>query len=343
MSASTIHKKRLRLLMLLLLIPPIILLSLKLGYTSVKFEDLLRILFGGGSAKENMILFQFRMPRIVMAILSGIGFSVAGCILQGLSKNPLADPGILGINAGGSLVVVLFLTSVGTLSFHSIFLMPLFSLLGAALSGLIIYRLSSHRYKGLQSISLVLNGIAVNAGLSALMMLLVLSLDDSQHDFLARWQAGSIWNSNWQLVIALLPWIIVGLAIAFAMSKELDVLALGESTATALGLKTKKIKRQLLFLAITLSASSVAMCGSIAFLGLMGPHIARGIVGVKHRYLVPATALTGAILMMVSDVIARLIASPLEMPTGIVVAAIGAPYFLYLLMGGRQALRRKKA
>lgn len=343
MSAMTVNKKLLRLFILLALIPPIILLSLKLGYTAVNLEDLLRILFGGGSGKENMILFQFRMPRIIMAILSGIGFSVAGCILQGLSKNPLADPGILGINAGGSLVVVLFLTSVGNLNFHSIFLMPLFSLMGAGLSGFMIYKLSSHRYKGLQSISLVLNGIAVNAGLSALMMLLVLSLDDGQHDFLARWQAGSIWNSNWQLVVALLPWIVIGLAAAFAMSKELDVLALGESTATALGLKTKKTKRRLLFLAITLSASSVAMSGSIAFLGLMGPHIARGIVGVKHRYLVPATALTGAILMMVADVIARLIASPLEMPTGIVVAAIGAPYFLYLLMGGRQALRRKKA
>lgn len=328
------EKKALRALtVMVLLLPVLVLLGLKMGYADLPFEDLLRIVFGGGSKKENLILLDFRLPRILMALLIGTGFAVSGCILQGLTKNPLADPGIVGINAGGGLVVVIFLVFVGTLNFHSILVMPFFSLLGASLSGLLIYKLSSHSFRGLQSNSLVLNGIAIQAGLNAVMMLIVLKMDKGQHDFLARWQAGSIWNSNWQLVAVLLPWIVFGFLGAMLLARDLDLLYLGEEPARALGLKTKSAKRKLLFVAIALSAASVSMSGSIGFLGLMAPHIARRLVGVKHRLLLPASAMVGAMMMLIADVVARKMASPLELPTGIVVAAIGAPYFLYLLFG----------
>lgn len=327
-------KRRARqvLVIMLLLLPVVILISLQLGYSDMHLSDLIRIFSGQGSQKERLILFDFRLPRIVMALLIGAGFSVSGCILQGLTKNPLADPGIIGINAGGGLVVVIFLVFVGTLNFHSIFVMPFFSLMGAALSGALIYQLSSHRFKGLQSTSLILNGIAIQAGLNAIMMLVILKMDKGQYDFLARWQAGSIWNSNWQLVIALLPWITIGLAAALFMAKSLDLLYLGEEPSRALGLKTKQAKRQLLLVAIAMSAASVSMSGSIGFLGLMAPHISRKLVGIKHKLLIPASAMVGGIMMLAADVVARKIASPAELPTGIVVAAIGAPYFLFLLM-----------
>lgn len=317
---------------MLVLLPIVILISLQLGYSDMNLTDLIRIFSGGGTEKERLILLDFRLPRIVMALLIGAGFSVSGCILQGLTKNPLADPGIIGINAGGGLVVVIFLVFVGTLNFHSIFVMPFFSLMGAALSGAVIYSLSSHKFKGLQSTRLILNGIAVQAGLNAIMMLIILKMDKGQHDFLARWQAGSIWNSNWQLVIALLPWIVIGLTTALFMAKSLDLLYLGEEPSRALGLKTKQAKRQLLFIAIAMSAASVSMSGSIGFLGLMAPHISRKLVGIKHKHLIPASAMVGGIMMLAADVVARKIASPAELPTGIVVAAIGAPYFLFLLM-----------
>jgi len=324
-------------LLMLVLIPLIMLVSLQIGYSSMSINNLLEVIGGKGTSQANLIFLQFRLPRMIIAVLVGMGFSVAGCILQGLTGNPLADPGILGINAGAGLVVVIFIVGIGTLSFQSILLMPFFALIGASFTGMIIYKLSEHRYKGLIGTRLILNGIAIQAGVNALMMLVVLRLDRDQHDFLARWQAGSIWNSHWKLVIALLPWIVIGLTVAMYLSRELDILTLGEEAAKGLGLQVKSAKRKQLFIAISMSAAAVAVSGSISFIGLLSPHISRRLVGNKHLYLIPTSALIGAILMLIADIIARKIAEPLELPTGIVVAAIGAPYFMYLLVrGGRK-------
>ncbi|MTI47576.1 MAG: iron ABC transporter permease [Firmicutes bacterium] len=321
---------------LIALIPITILISLKSGYKDITYLDLLRIIFGGGTVKENLIIVDFRLPRIIIAMLVGIGFSLSGCVLQGITKNPLSDPGLLGINAGAGFVVVIFIVMAGTLSFSSIFLLPFFSFIGAGITGAIIYKLSTNKFLGVEPIRLVLNGVAIQAGINSIMILIILKLDKDQHDFLARWQAGSIWNSNWKLVVTLLPWIVLGFIAVMLMARNLDILALGESISKGLGMHVVKEKRKLLFTAIALAAASVAVSGSISFVGLIGPHLSRKLVGPKHKILLPASGLVGALLVLIADIIARTIIEPAELPTGIVVSVIGAPYFLFLLMKNRK-------
>lgn len=326
-----VNRKK-KLIGILILIPILMIVNVAIGFMDFSLKEWLDLITGQGSAKAELIIFSFRMPRMLIAIMVGMGFSVAGCILQGLTRNPLADPGILGINAGASLVVVIFIVFIGQLQWQSFLLLPLFSLLGASMSGLLIYKLSSHGYKGVMPNSLILNGIAIQAGLNAILMIVVMTMDKNQHEFLTRWQAGSIWNAHFKLVITLLPWIVIGLILSWMWSKEMNILTLGDDNARSLGLDVKKSKRKLLILAMSISAASVAVSGSMSFVGLLGPHISRRLVGNKHEYLVPVSALVGAVLMLIADMIARKIAEPFELPTGIVVAVIGAPYFFYLLM-----------
>lgn len=307
--------------------------SMNAGYTDINFLDILRILFGGGTSKENLVLFDFRLPRIVTAVLVGIGFSLSGCILQGITKNPMADPGLMGINSGAGLVVMVFTTMQGTLTFTSTILLPLFSLLGALLTSLVIYLLSTGRGVGIQPMRLVLNGIAIQAGINALMTILVLKLDSDEYDSIAIWQAGSIWNSNWKLVATLLPWIVIGFIYLLFKSKEIDVLGVGDSLATGLGMKVAVEKKKLLFVAVALAAASVTISGNLHFVGLIGPHLARKLVGGKHKILLPMCALSGALLVLIADTIGRTIIEPSEIPAGIVAAIIGAPYFILLLIG----------
>lgn len=166
--------------------------------------------------------------------------------------------------------------------------------------------------------------------------MLVVKLDETQFDFVATWQAGSIWGSNWKFVLALLPWLLLLIPYVLSKSRALDVLSLGDDIAYGLGASVEKERRRLLVSAVALAASCVAVSGSISFVGLIAPHLARRLVGPRHRILLPVCALAGAVLVSVSDTVARVIAQPFEIPTGIMVAIIGAPYFLYLLVKNKQ-------
>jgi iron complex transport system permease protein len=179
---------------------------------------------------------------------------------------------------------------------------------------------------------LILTGVAAQAGISSLTTVLVIKLDETQFEFVASWQAGSIWGSNWRFVLALAPWLLALIPYVLFNTRALDVLNLGDEIACGLGASVEKIRRRLLFAAVALAASSVAVSGSISFVGLIAPHLARRLVGPRHRILLPACALAGAVLVSVSDTIARVIVQPSELPTGIIVAIVGAPYFLYLLI-----------
>lgn len=328
-------------LMLALLLPILYFFSLNAGYTDIKLSEMLHILSGQGSTKENIVIFQFRLPRIVIAMLVGAGFSLSGCILQGITKNSLADPGLMGINAGAGIVVLTFMTLSGTLTTGKIVSLPVFSLIGALLTGSVIYLLSNRKSYGISPIRLVLNGVAIQAGINAAMTLLILKLDDSQAEFLATWQAGSIWNSTWESVIALFPWIVVGFLALIFMSRKMDVLAMGDDISKGLGVAVVKEKRKLLFLAVALAASCVAISGNINFVGLIAPHLSRRLVGARYKILVPVCALVGAILVSGADIIARTVMEPAEIPTGIVVSIIGAPYFIFLLVKDRKKVGNK--
>ena len=305
--------------------------SMNTGYTKLSPPDTLRILLGGGTDRENLILFAFRLPRIVLAVLIGAGLALSGCIIQGISRNGLADPGLLGINAGAGLTVILYVLFFGANSFFSIFTLPFLALSGAGVTAFIIYTLASQKGEGAAPLSLILTGVAVQAGISALTTVLAVKLDDSQFEFVAAWQAGSIWGSNWQFVLALLPWLMFLIPYVLMKARVLDVLNLGDDIACSLGAAVERERRRLLAAAVALAAACVAVSGGISFVGLIAPHLARRLVGPKHSLLLPVCALTGAVLVSAADTIARASVQPAGIPTGIMVAIIGAPYFLYLL------------
>ncbi|MBD2846710.1 iron ABC transporter permease [Paenibacillus sp. IB182496] len=309
--------------------------SMNTGFIRLSPLDVLRTLFGGGTDKENLILFDFRLPRIVISVLVGAGLAVSGCILQGISRNALADPGILGINAGAGLVVLLFISFYPTTSAAPPFLLPVLALVGAGLTSALIYALAFKRHEGLSPTRLVLTGIAVAAGISAATIVLTLRLSPEKYQFVQTWMAGSIWGTNWKFVLALLPWIVVLLPLAMYKARVLNVLNLGEQTATGLGTPVERERLGLLGAAAALAASCVAVSGGIGFIGLIGPHLARRLVGPQHQLLLPASALAGALLLIVADTIGRSLLGKAEVPAGIVVAVIGAPYFLYLLSRSR--------
>lgn len=312
------------------------LVSMNSGYAKLSPLATLGTLFGGGNDRENLILFGFRLPRIVLAMLVGAGLALSGCIIQGVSRNALADPGLLGINAGAGLTVILFVLFFGAQSLLSVFTLPFLALIGAGITAVLIYALAYERQSGIAPIRLILTGVAVQAGIAALTTVLVIKLDDTQFDFVAAWQAGSIWGSNWKFVLALLPWLVLLVPYVLSKSRVLDVLSLGDDIACGLGAAVEQERRRLLAAAVALAASAVAVSGSISFVGLIAPHLARRLAGPGHRVLLPVCALAGAVLVSTADTLARVIVQPFEIPTGIMVAIVGAPYFLYLLTRSKQ-------
>lgn len=307
------------------------LISLNTGVIRIDPVTVVKTIFGSGTPRDELLLFEFRLPRITIAMLIGMGLAVSGAVLQGIVKNPLADPGIIGINAGAGLAVMLFVSYFSTELGNSVFIMPVLAFAGAGTAAVIIYAFSYKKDEGVSPIRLILVGVAVAAGISALMIVLTLKLDPRTYDFVATWLAGSIWGSNWNFVLALLPWLLILIPFVYMKSRVLDVLNLGDHTAVSLGMDLEKERRILLAAAVGLAAASVSVSGGIGFVGLIAPHMTRRLVGNKHKYVIPICALVGAVLVLTADTIGRVILQPAEIPTGVVVAIIGAPYFLYLL------------
>ncbi|MFC5449715.1 FecCD family ABC transporter permease [Paenibacillus aestuarii] len=317
--------------LLCVLIVLVILISMNSGFIRLSPIVVFKSLFGSGTPKQELILFEFRLPRIVISLLVGAGLAVSGCILQGITRNPLADPGILGINAGAALLVV------GFVSFHTskvavpVFLLPMLAMVGAGATAALIYALSYYAVRGLSPKRMILSGIAVAAGMNAAIIVLTIRMDPFDYQYVAVWLAGSIWGANWPYVFALLPWIVVLLPFIFYKARTLNVLALGDQLAISLGTRVGSGRLVLVACAVALAGACVAIGGGISFVGLVGPHLARQLVGSKHQYMLPASALVGSLLMVTADLAARMILQPSDIPTGIVVSVIGAPYFLYLL------------
>ncbi|MDN4620281.1 iron ABC transporter permease [Paenibacillus sp. PsM32] len=336
MNQAMFHRKRtirttITLIVLALIAFGVLLLSMNTGFSKMSPLEVLSTLFGGGTPKQHLILFEFRLPRIVIALLVGIGLAIAGAILQGVSRNGLADPGILGINSGAGLAVVLYVVTNPQRESTSPMLLPFLALIGAFAAAIIIYLMAYKRHKGISSARLVLSGIALAAGINALMIVLTIRLDPNEFNFIATWQAGSIWGSSWKFVIALLPWLIVLIPIALWKARQLDVFSLGDETATGLGSHLNIQRMILLVVAVAISAACVAVSGGIGFIGLLGPHIARRLVGPRYEHVIPVSALIGAVLLLTADMVGRSLLQNSEIPAGVMVAIIGAPYFLYLL------------
>ncbi|RDW19050.1 iron ABC transporter permease [Oceanobacillus arenosus] len=309
-------------------------ISLSTGVIRIAPMEVIDTLLHKGTKQQALILFDFRLPGIVLALLIGAMLAVSGTILQGVTQNDLADPGILGINTGAGLAVVLyiyFFQDILTLTgLQSIYLMPFAALFGAICAAVLIYLLAWK--SGVNPIRLVLVGIGVNAGFSAILTILQLKMDPQNYRQVTVWLAGDIWNANWNFVLALLPWAFLLIPIGIYKAKALDVFNLGDEVAAGLGIKVEKERGILLLIAVALAGAAVAAGGAIAFLGLVVPHIARKLIGPLHQLIIPISTLIGALLLMVADTIGKNILAPSEIPVGIVVSILSAPYFIYLLM-----------
>ena len=336
------HKKKLKYSLVIILLFLLILLAFYLHLTNGMFNisviEVFETLFNlNDNEKFRLVVFEFRLPRIIISVLIGIGLSIAGLFLQGITKNELADPGILGINSGAGAAVIIYMYFVNFNSsvsngsnFFSIFAMPIFGFIGGILAAILILLFSRNNNK-MDMQRLILTGIAINSGFSAISMLFSMKMNSSDFEFAAIWQAGSIYNANWSFIYMMLPWIIILGAYLYKKVHLLDYFQLEESSIVSLGINLEKEKRKLLFACVGLISSCVCVAGNIGFIGLMAPHIARQLVGIKHRKLMPVTALVGVFLLILSDFIAKTVFAPSELAVGIVISIIGIPYFIYLL------------
>lgn len=307
-------------------------LHLQAGFHYFTKEYLLAILFFGGTPEERLTVFDFRMVRSILAVLIGMGLAVSGAVFQTISKNELASPSLLGVNAGAALAVMLLIYGSSSATGLGIWQQPLAAVVGGALAAALVFFLSHRRGRMTSTYNLVLNGIAVTAGLHALQILLLVSLDPTRFQQVNTWLIGSIFGNSWTHVDILFFIVLAGLLFLLANHETLDLLALREETALGLGLRVNRTRFVLLMAAVVLASSCVAVGGSIGFVGLICPHIARRLVGVAHCRYLPVTALLGGILLVAADYTARIIIAPDEMLVGLVVSLIGAPYFLYILL-----------
>ncbi len=301
------------------------------GFTELGYGDIARILVGGGTPGENLTVFDFRMVRSVLAVIIGAGLAVAGAVFQTISRNELASPGLLGVNAGAGFAILLLVYFSDTTGTSSLWVQPFVATAGAAGAALFIYRMSYEKGKTLATYRLVLMGISLTAGIHAVEMMLIVRLNPEKFSQVNTWIIGSIFGSTWHHAALLLPIVLFLTLFFYVRRTDLDVLALSDETAIGLGVPLNRARFVYLMAAVALAASCVAIGGSIGFVGLLCPHIARRLVGVQHARSIPMTALVGALLVVSADWAARVVIAPDEMLLGIVVALIGAPYFLFVL------------
>ena len=298
-------------------------LSILLGTYTLSFEEIWAAF--QPDDKNYFTLMEYRLPRAVLAILLGGALAISGVLVQSVVRNPLASPDILGINNAAGLVAVSVLMFLPNLAFYW---MPIFAFLGGVLSFVILWIVCGFNFR---PIKMAIIGVALSALWAAISHYLMLT-NPVEINTAMLWLTGSLWGRSWSYLNVVLPWLVVLLPLPFIFCRDLDTLGLGENKASTLGVTVNKVQISVLVLAVALSTTAVAICGPIAFLGLVAPHLARRLVGGRHRTLLPAALIIGALLLQLSDILARVIDPPTELPAGILTAIIGAPYFFYLLM-----------
>ena len=308
----------------------IILISINTGKMSLSPLEIIDVLLAKGTAQQNLIIFEFRLHRIILAALVGIGMSISGAVMQSLLRNDMASPGTLGISSGSGLFVLLYVIFFKSGSASPITL-PLLAFIGGMTAALLIYLFSYRKNRDISPTELILNGVALGSGYGAITTLLTLKLDQNQMDFMQRWFAGSLWGDTWNYLSILIPWTIILSFYILYKSRVLDVIHLGNQTATGLGVAVKLEFVKISVAAIALSAGSVALGGSFFFIGMIAPHMAKKLVGPNHKLLLPAAGMAGASIVLFADVITKVISFGTNIPTGIIITVLSTPYFLYLL------------
>jgi len=317
-------------------------LNISIGAFSLSFNDIVNTFLSPLDNQINyQVLVDIRIPRIILSIFVGVAFGISGAMMQTLFKNPLADPSLIGVSAGASAGVVIFmmlgayLPAIFSEELSSYIVVPFSAFLGAVITILAIYKLST-LYNKVAVTVMLLAGIAINALLGALVGLFSYVSTDEELRTFTFWTMGSLANGDMNVIYIMFP-IIIGVYI-FAIKKkvELNLLLLGEDEARNSGVNTERLKK-LIILSVSLAIGvSVAFCGIIGFVGLVVPHISRLLVGSNHKFFLPLSAILGAFILVWADAIARTIIEPAELPIGIITAILGAPFFLWLLVKNRQ-------
>ncbi|MET3574962.1 FecCD family ABC transporter permease [Bhargavaea ullalensis] len=308
--------------------------ALSTGAAGLTVDRILPVLFGQGSPKETFVLFDLRMPRVAVLALAGVALSVSGSLLQTVTRNDLADPGIIGIHSGAGIAITVFYLFAGGNLPNYAFLLPAVGFAGAIATAALIWLFSMEKGRGIMPVRLLLVGIGFASALSGAMMILISGAERQDVLFIAEWLAGSVWGADWPFVLALLPWVVVLVPLVYFRSNTLNVLALAEPSAIGLGVRLARTRFLLLAAAVALAAAAVSITGYIAFIGLMAPHIARALAGPRHERFLPVAMLIGAVLLIAADTIGHALPAGFTVPAGIIVALIGAPYFLYLMRRG---------
>ena len=298
-------------------------LSIRYGTYTLSFDEISQAFHPDD--KNYFTLMEYRLPRALLAIIIGGALAISGVLVQSVVRNPLASPDILGINNAAGLVAVTVLIFLPNLAFYWL---PIFAFIGGVLSFILLWMICGFNFR---PIKMAIIGVALSALWAAISHYLMLT-NPVEINTAMLWLTGSLWGRSWAYVDVVLPWLLLLLPLPFIFCRDLDTLGLGENKAATLGVSVNKTQILVLVLAVALSTTAVAICGPIAFLGLVAPHLARKLVGGRHRTLLPAAMLIGTLLLQISDILARVIDPPTELPAGILTAIIGAPYFFYLLM-----------
>lgn len=325
-------------MMMLLVTAVVFIVSTALGEMNISPLAVLKVFFGGGTEMEQLVVTSFRLPRIIVALMVGISLAIAGGILQGIIRNPLASPDNLGITGGAAVAVVGFLaffSDDNNALTVSIEWMPLAAFIGASAIGVLIYLLAWKN--GVTPIRLVLIGIGIAALMDALRTLMMILGPIYRASQANIWITGTVHGSTWGNVSILVPWAVALITIALILARKMNIQEMGDEIATGVGVRVGRQRFLLMMISTALIGGAVAFAGGIGFVGLMAPHMARRLVGSSYGALLPVSALIGGILVMVADLIGRTLFSPLEIPAGVFTAGIGAPYFIYLLFKTRKS------
>ncbi|NLM35233.1 MAG: iron ABC transporter permease [Clostridiales bacterium] len=303
-----------------------VLASLAWGSKSIEFSQVLKALLDSNDSSFAALVVRERIPRTIFSIMAGASLGISGALMQSITRNPIADPSILGVNTGASLFVVIGIAffNIGSAKQY-IWL----ALLGAALTAVFVYFIASIGSGGMTPIKLALSGAATSAVLSSLVSAVLLPRSQAMDAF-RFWQVGSVSGATWESISLILPFVIIGLIISIAVTPALNILALGDEVATGLGVNTGLIRLVCALAGVMLSGATTAVAGPIGFIGLMIPHSIRLIFGSNLKGLVPLSAIGGAALLTISDVLGRVIGSPGEVQVGIITAFLGAPILIII-------------
>ena len=351
MIKNKLYKKKIFFILSIIILCFLILLSFIIGPVTISLKQIFQILldkiifnFNESSIIYNQVhetvIFNIRLPRIFLALLVGMGLGTSGAILQGLFRNFLVDPGFIGVSSGaavGAMISIMFLNIISYyIPFLSIvYILPLLAMIGSFFATVLIYKISKIDNRT-NIMVMLLSGIAINALAGSIIGLFVSMSSDAELRSFTFWTLGGLDNADWDIVFITSIFVVLPLIAVYFMKKQLDIFMLGDAEANHLGVDIEMLKKKIILFSSIIVGISVSFCGMIGFIGLVTPHLVRLFIGPNHKLLIPGSALLGAVILSLSDLIAKSIIAPAQLPIGVITSAIGAPFFIWLILNQKK-------